>query len=105
MKYGVLVCVIFSIILSVITFSITASDMRQWKNYESYCDDNGAIQRREIENTMYHPNGGIFSQYWQFHGLKQGIYNWIQISSYYFIPLYLAVCISLFLSRKQSKTI
>ncbi|MBV1887623.1 MAG: hypothetical protein KUG61_11115 [Parvibaculaceae bacterium] len=99
MKSGIMVCLVLSIIVPIVFWGVTAQDMRNWSSYKSYCDSNGEVQHTKTPSNMYDPDGGVFSQYWQFHGVKNGIINWAKYSSLNFIALFLAVFVTLRLNR------
>lgn len=85
MKNIILLSFSFSIIFPIVFYGFFTVDMRQIKMYESYVDSTGDVQQREKEQDMYSKSGGVYSQYWQFWGLKRGVINWLKYTVFCFL--------------------
>jgi len=102
MKYGILISILFSLVIPVIGYKITATDMSDWKSYETYCDSNGDLQKREIEISMTRYSDGSLLSYWQFHGAVDGLLIWLKATAFCFATMFPAVALSIYLARKDS---
>ncbi len=94
MKHILVIGFAFSVIFPIVLHGLYSPDMRDFKIYESYADSSGEIQQREKEQVMYPKSSGVYSQYWQFWGLRQGITRWFKFSLFcYFmvIPFLMAL--------------
>ena len=103
MKRTFVLSFIFAVIFPVAYHGVFSPDMRNVKMYESYVDSEGKIQQRQKQQDMYPKSSGVYSQYWQFWGLKQGIIKWSKFSAFCYLMVTPFMIVLLFSIKKNKK--